>query len=374
MKIIHIITDFSNIYGAQKHTIECINNHLYKGYECKVITGKKGDASKVVEKLGVEVVELIELERTYNLFKDIKLVNKLTKTLKKDNPNLVISHSSKAGIISRIACYIAKIPNIFTVHGWAFEKGTPTIQRSIGWVLEFLVKYISDKYICVSNYTAQFGIKSLLLKKENVFVCAPMHNKLNIANTASNNTYFTVLMVAGFRYQKDHKTALLAIKKIIDTQQDIVKLILVGDGIGKQAIQQLATKLNINKNIEFVGETNDVATYYSNANLVILPTFYEGLPITLLEAAQCAKPIIATNVGGISEIVINNKNGYLINVKDDIALASSIQTIMTNKELALQMQQFSLQHYNNNFANNKCINTLNHIIQQSMATSKFTNK
>lgn len=370
MKIIHIITDFSNVYGAQKHTIECIKDHLINGYDCKVYTGKKGEASHQIEKLGVEVVEFAELERNYNLWNDVKLIKKIATQLKTDNPTIVISHSSKAGVISRVACYITKVPNIFTVHGWSFEKGTPFIQKKVGWILEYLVKYAADKYICVSNYTANFGIKSLHLKKQNVFVCAPMHNKLNTAIEQPTTNTFTILMVAGFRYQKDHKTALIALKKVIATCPN-VKLILVGDGIEKENIVALAKTLQIDNYIDFVGEINNVANYYNSSQLVILPTFYEGLPITLLEAAQCSKPMIATNVGGISEIIIDNKNGFLIKVKDTNALATHIKSLIDNKTLLLQMGNFSQQHYANHFSNTKNLAMLNSIISQCISSSKF---
>ena len=370
MKILHVITELDNMYGAQRHLVECVKDHIIKGHVCKVISGKTGIASAQLSKKGIEIICIPELRNSYFILNDVKAITKICKEIDDFIPDIVISHSSKAGIVARIACKIKKVPNIFTVHGWSFEKGTPLYQYITGYIIEYLMKGISDKYFCVSEHTASFGQKKIGIKRNKILVCPNVHEKRELASL-DNNIYHSVLMVAGFRKQKDHETAIKAIDKIVNTlKRNDIKLILIGDGPERKNIENLINQYKLSNYITLAGETTEIDKYYKSCDVVILPTHYEGLPIALIESIQNAKPIIATNVSGVSEIVQDGYNGNLIAENDFNALADLIVKYYDENRFN-EMGANALKVYSDKFSYESICIKMNNLIDNLSSNSIY---
>ena len=370
MRILHVITELDNMYGAQRHLVECVKDHIIKGHDCKVISGKTGIASELLSKQNIEIICISELKNSYFFINDLSAIKKIVAEINSYKPDIVISHSSKAGIITRIACRITKTPNLFTVHGWSFEKGTPFYQFLSGYVIEFLLKGISDKYFCVSEHTAAFGQKKIGIKRKKIVVCPNVHEKRTLS-IPDKNIYHTVLMVAGFRKQKDHLTAIKAMNKIVnDFNRKDIHLTFIGDGPERKSIENLIEQYNLYEFVHLAGETTDIDRYYRTCDLVILPTHYEGLPIALIEAIQNAKPIIATNVSGVSEIVVDGYNGNMIAENDYNALADLIIQYYDNNLFEIKGGN-ALNIYTNKYSYDSICERMNHIINNLAATSIY---
>ena len=363
------------MYGAQRHAVESVKDHLAHGHNCMVIAGEIGAASAMVEEMGVTVKQASFLKNSYNPITGSKAVNEIAAVIETFKPDLVISHSTIAGIVARVACYHKRVPNIFTVQGWPFEKGTRWHQRLAGLVIEYLLKPFSDSYYCVSHFTADYGIKTLGFKNTSrIYVGGNMHINMNGCPVPPCTIHKNVLMVAGLRGQKDHITALKALEKIV-TQNLVpgLQFTFLGDGPEKKKIENFIVQRNLQQHVIMAGETNNVTTYYDNADIVILPTYYEGLPLSLLEALQRAKPLIATNVGGNKEVILENVNGNTIRVEDDEALAKYIADYYTNHKIE-PYSAASRKMYNQNFSNEIISANLNNIINKAVETSVFKKK
>ena len=370
MKILHVITELDNVYGAQRHLVECVKNHVEMGHTCKVISGKTGVASELLSEKNIQIAYIPELQNSYLLINDIKAIKKIVYEINVFKPDIAISHSSKAGILTRIACRIKRIPNLFTVHGWSFEKGTPFYQCITGYILEYLLKGISDKYYCVSEHTAAFGHVKIGIKREKLLVCPNVHEKRSLS-VPDKKIYHTVLMVAGFRKQKDHPTAIRAMNKIVHIlNRKEIHLTLIGDGPERKNIEKMINQFNLQEYIHLAGETTVIDSFYKTCDIVILPTHYEGLPIALIEAIQNAKPIIATNVSGVSEIVINDYNGNLIAENDFNALADYINHYYDNKQFDVKGDN-ALKVYSEKFRYDSICAKMNDIINNLVATSIY---
>ncbi len=370
MRILHVITELDNMYGAQRHLVECVKDHIVKGHTCKIVAGKLGVASNQLSNFAVELSFVSELRNSYFFINDFKAINKIIAEIDSFNPDIVISHSSKAGIIARIACYKRNVPNLFTVHGWSFEKGTPTIQYLFGYTIEYLMKGISDKYFCVSEHTGAFGQSKIGIDKRKMLICPNIHERKALLSP-NKSIYHNVLMVAGFRKQKDHPTAIKAFNKIVNilNRRDI-NLILIGDGPERKRIINLLKHYNLGEFVTLAGETTEIDKYYKSSDLVILPTHYEGLPIALIEAMQYAKPIIATNVGGVSEIVQDGYNGNLIEENDFNTLADQIVRFYDNN-LFNEMGNNSLKVYSDKFSYESICVKMNEIINNLPSNSMY---
>lgn len=372
MRILHIITKLNEMYGAQRHAVESIKDHLAHGHTCMAIAGEVGYSSSILENVGVKVSKINSLKNSYNPITSAKAVRETTDIIKAFKPDLVISHSSIAGMIARIACYRQKIPNIFTVQGWPFEEGASLKQRIAGIITENILKPFSDQYLCVSNYTAKYGIKKLGFKNtDRIHVCGNMHIDKHEAVVLPFKINKNLLMVAGFRNQKDHLTAIRALKLVI-TRGKVpgLKLTFVGDGPKRKIIEDFIKEMKLDDAVVLAGQIEDVDTFYNDTDIVILPTFYEGLPLSLLEALQKAKPIIATNVGGINEMVFDNVNGNLLKVEDADSLANHIEDYYVNnklQELSAQAQKV----YAEKFSCKKISSDLNCIMEATLKNTVF---
>lgn len=360
------------MYGAQRHAAECIKNHINNGHTCMVMAGEVGTVSNMVEALGCKVYNNIYLKNTYNILSVIKAIKQTIQVLNDFKPDLVIAHSSQGGIVVRIACRIKKIPNIFTVHGWSFEIGTPWHQRFAGLVIEWLLKPVSDSYWCVSQYTADYGIKTLGLKNASrIYVCSNIHERKYINNTNPFKIYNNVLMVAGLRNQKDHTSAIKALAILIkENKLPDIHFTFVGEGPERKKIEQQIKKAGLEKYITLTGQVTNIEYYYETCDMVILPTYYEGLPLSLIEAIQYAKPVIATDVAGNKEIVHDGFNGNLIAVEDFAALAAHITDYYVNNKLEL-LSAHSKEVYNTYFSYDKISEQLNYIINDAVRNSVF---
>lgn len=362
------------MYGAQRHAVECMKNHLQNGYECLAIAGTEGGASNEVKRLGIKVIAVPTIQNAYNLFIDREAVASIRKIIQEFNPDLVISHSSKAGVLSRIACYQTKTPNIFTVHGWPFENGTPFLQKTVSLLIERLLIPFSDSYVCVSNFTKDFGLSKLPLNKSRVYACPNMHEKREEPLLENKKFKYNVLMVGGFRDQKDHLTALRALKIIVEENKlSNIHFTFVGDGPKRGVIEKFITDNKLSSFVSLAGETREIDTYYKDADIVILPTYYEGLPLSLIEALQNGLPVIATNTGGINEIVFDNENGNLIKVEDNVALASHITDYYLNNKiecLSANARRIYEKYYGYEILSER----LNGMLKMALNNSKFTKK
>lgn len=372
MKILHIITKFNEMYGAQRHAAECIKNHINNGHTCMVMAGEIGNVSSMVEAIGCKVSNNVYLRNTYNIFTVIKAITQTVDVLNTFKPDLVIAHSSQGGIVARIACYKNKVPNMFTVQGWIFERGTPWYQRFAGLLIEWGLKFISDSYWCVSQYTADYGIKMLGLKNtDRIYVCGNMHEKEDNNESKPFKVYNNVLMVAGFRTQKDHTSAIKALAIIIEENKlPHIHFTFVGEGPKRKKVEQQIKKASLEKYITLTGQVQNVEEYYETCDIVILPTYYEGLPLSLIEAVQKSKPVIATDVAGNKEIVHDGFNGNLIAVEDFAALAAYITDYYVNNKLEL-LSAHSKEVYSTYFTYDKISEQLNYIINDTVKKSVF---
>ena len=159
MKILFIITRADTIGGAQVHVKDLAKALQSIGHRVQVLTGEKGKFTDTLEKLSIEVISSSVLRRSIHLINDINAFIEIQKIIIKNAPDIVSLHSSKAGVVGRLACYFSnQKPCIFTAHGWAFTEGVPRLQQAIYKIVEKLIEPLASKIICVSEYDRTLGI------------------------------------------------------------------------------------------------------------------------------------------------------------------------------------------------------------------------
>jgi glycosyltransferase involved in cell wall biosynthesis len=346
-KILFVITKGHNIGGAQVYTLQLAKEFKNRGYWVEFVVGTKGFLTEKLQDEGIKFTHIKELSNTINPFINFLSVVKLYSFLKKSQPNLVSLNSSKAGFLGRIACFIAKTPAVFTVHGWSFTEGIDSNKKIIFSLFERMVKVMSSAWIVVSKFDYELGIKHNVCRKSDTYI---IHNGVDILDKEAVvgkavKNQLSIVVTARHDKQKDYFTIFEALQQV-----DNVKVYLLGDGPLFEYNKSLASKLNVSSKLTFVGFTSDVEKYLSEADIFLLITNWEGFPISILEAMNNKLPVIATNICGISEAVLDGVTGFLVTPKSADLLAAKINLLVNDFDLRQKMGQAGYLFLKNNFS------------------------
>ncbi|MBN2002165.1 MAG: glycosyltransferase family 4 protein [Anaerolineae bacterium] len=341
-RVLQLIT-LSELGGAQKVCAQLSEGLLSSGFEVSLACYPGGWLQEYLAPKGVEIVPLHNMRREIHPIKDGQTLWELYKILRHGNYQIVHCHSSKAGILGRWAAWFARVPTVFTAHGWAFSEGTPAGRRAIALWMERLAALAPGRVVCVSEYDYRLALKYALVDEKKLCV---VHNGIEdfpILFRAQPEAACTVhiIMVARFAMQKDFNTLIRAATHL---KGDFV-VDLVGDGPLWHESRALAASLNTGDKVVFWGARDNIPEMLAHSQIAVLASNWEGLPITLLEAMRAGLPVVATNVGGIPELVQDGVNGYLIPRGDDVLLAERLQVLLDSPAMRQNMGNQSRAHY-----------------------------
>lgn len=338
--LLYIITK-ADLGGAQENVLALIQA-FHQTYEVHLAIGNWGPLADRVYEMGIPIHLMPNLIRSINPLNDFYAIRECLQLLKKIQPDIIHTHSSKAGVIGRLAGYLSHIPTVFTAHGWGFTPGAPRIRRFIAFLAEKLLAQITHTLICVCEYDRQMALRlGVGTQRSLVTIRYGIPNvSTPIANPAQQPP--RAIMVARFNEQKDQVTLLKAIAKLSD---QTLHVDFVGSGPSLDSCKALAQSLGITNRVSFLGDRRDVAERLAQYQVFILSTHYEGLPISILEAMRAGLPIIATQVNGIPEEVAHEQTGLIVPRSNDQALASALDRLIHTPELRQKMGEAGRQKY-----------------------------
>lgn len=366
MKIIHIITKAER-GGAQVHVLGLIRYQLEQGHDVQLLCGTEGFLTEMARSAGARVTLCGEIIHPVRPLHDFLAIFKLRQRLRRLTPDIAHAHSSKAGMLVRIACWFERVPCVFTAHGWAFSEGTPVSRRILGQATEKLIARLGQPIITVSEYDRQLAIAKKVAKPEQLIT---IHNGMPDAPATSrekqNNDIKTLIMVARFANQKNPELLI----KSMPLLPKKVQCILVGDGPNLRRCQLLAKQLGIESQINFTGNSDCIPELLNSASIFVLLTHYEGLPLTIIEAMRARLPVIASNVGGISEQIQDGVTGYLVKRDAKPAEVAAIcQRLLDNPANLEVMGRAGRRHYQNHFSEEIMMNKIGVLYDQTIKTS-----
>jgi glycosyltransferase involved in cell wall biosynthesis len=348
--LLYVITK-AEFGGAQQNVYDLIAA-FRKSYTVHLATGCQGPLVENVAALGVPVHILPSLTRNIELWGDIKAVTECLTLIKAVKPSLIHAHSSKAGVIARVAGWISQVPVTFTAHGWGFTPGTPQFRRYLALYTERVMAAFSAQIICVSDSDRQLALDANVgTAKQLTTICYGIPNQA-VAMAQPDVEPPRLIMVARFNEQKDQATLLQSIAQIRDRS---FHLDLVGTGPSLSSCQALADSLGLTMQVSFLGDRADVPALLAQAQIFILSTHYEGLPISILEAMRAGLPVIATGVNGIPEEIEHGKTGLLVPRQDIKALATALESLIQSPEQRRCMGEAGRQRFLHEFTLDKMV-------------------
>jgi len=252
----------------------------------------------------------------------------LFRLCRRERPDIVHANSSKAGILGRVAAFLARVPiRIFTVHGWAFAAHRGLAGRLFLWA-ERLMRPLTTLAICVSENERAVGLAARTCSAQRTVV---VHNAVEAAPVSERGELpvTRVVSVGRFKYPKDFGTLIEAFAKL---DRPFVGQ-LVGDGPDRSTLEAATRRHNLSGRVEFLGERNDVPELLAGAEVFVLSSRSEGLPVSVLEAMSAQLPVIASAVGGVPELVVEGETGLLVPPGDIDALAHALERLLADGRL-----------------------------------------
>lgn len=349
-KILYVITK-AELGGAQVHLFDVLTEMTKRGYECEVAVGEDGELVDRLIASGIKIYYLENLVHKIKPIVDLKAVVELNNVIKSSNPDLIHLHSTKAGWIGRISALCMGKRVIFTAHGWCFTEGATKSRKKIGEVIEKFLIPMTNEIICVSEYDKNLAIKQGVAMEDDLTVVYNGVEYLTdlIDVKVENQDSFKAMMTARFANPKDQETVIQAFLEMPDDME----LYFVGDGPKLESCKKLSEQLNLSHRVHFLGQRNDVVALLSNMDVFVLSSHYEGLPISIIEAMSASLPIVASDVGGVKELVYDGKNGYLFQTGNVSELVLKLKLLDKTKALKLGQESFKL--YQENFTLEKCV-------------------
>ncbi|WP_192034457.1 glycosyltransferase [Halomonas sp. YLGW01] len=346
MKKIMVICTNADEAGAPRHVYSIVNG-LREKFVFVVVFGEEGPVAEKIRELGIDVYIVENLRSSINLSDDFRALKKIQRIFSLHKPDVVHCHSSKAAMLGRVIAWKNTVSAIYTVHGWGW-RGLGLIPRTLVFCIEYVLAKICSNvhYIYVSN-SVKSQAEGVLGIKE--YEGAVIYNGVRDLkhNSEPSSGPLKILMPARVCDAKNHAMIL----KVFNSLDFDSELWLCGAGTDsnefKETVADLAPKRV--SDIKLLGQRSDIEFLMSQADVVALISNYEALPLAIIEAMSAGKMVVATNVGGVSELVANDDNGILVENNDFSSLVNAFAR-SSSLELRVKMGERSRMAYLNNFS------------------------
>ena len=333
MRIAYLITHAESVGGAQVHVRDLSTSLCEQGHKVAILTSDSSSSVEYFRGHGAQVIGIPGLKRRLSFFAEATVLSAIKKVLHEWRPDILSTHSSKAGILGRMAAKKLGIPAVFTAHGWAFADGVPEPQRTIYTVVERRAARASAAIIAVSEADAALAVARNVARPPKLHV---IHNGMPNRELPSphqildSGDIVRICIVARFAPQKDHALLLDALAELEELPWI---LSLVGTGPGREAVERRVANLGMNSRVIFHGQVPDAKPYLDESHIYALVSNWEGFPRSILEAMRSGLPIIASDVGGVRESVLHNETGILVPRGDRVALVEAFRKLIEDGEL-----------------------------------------
>lgn len=357
LKILHPITRLI-IGGAQENTMLTADYHSHLPefagkYEVDVVsgpqTGPEGSLIEEVRQRGIKLTIMPELRREVSPANDLKAVWKLRQMMIDGKYDIVHTHSSKAGVLGRVAARWAGVPlSVHTVHGWSFHEHMSPSKKNFYVALEKIGYRNGDAMIAVSPKDIDKGLAEGIGRREDYTLirsgieldrfgqvspatAADMRQTLGIPADA-----LVIGSVTRLSAQKDPLTLIDALAGIHQARPDTWSVI-VGDGALRPQVEAKITNYGLSGRILLTGLRRDVPEIMATFDLFVLSSLWEGLPRVLPQAMATGLPIVCTRADGSAEAVIDGESGFLVEPQSSEQIAEKAILLIDDSQLRQEM-------------------------------------
>jgi len=350
IRVCHIITkmvyggaSFGTLSLAEKLSPNLFQNTII----CGAQSNDEGNLLEVVSDSNLSIIVLPEMIREINPIKDVKTFFRLTHLIRRNKYRIIHTHGSKAGVIGRLAAAVGRVPAVlYTVHGWGL-KAAPLFIREMFRFIESILATITtrilfqteadmkeaslygvgtkDQYILVGN-----GIDLSPFFKYDTKRAKEIRKELKLYKKRVVGT------VGRVSPAKNPAGFINIARELLKERKDVIFL-FAGGGEMLNEMREQVINLHLENDIIFLGVRKDIPELLSNFDIFILPSLWEGMPRSVIEALALSKPVIAHRVGGLEEIIKDGENGLIISLNQTAEFAKGINFLLENPTICSKM-------------------------------------
>lgn len=337
-KIVHVTQSNGGVEEYLKMFFKYSNDKEYQMF--LIASEEYRNSAPLFKAMGVKVY-LVNMKREIGK-DDFKVALEIYKILKIVKPDLVYSHSSKAGAVTRPIATILRIKNIYNPHGWAFDMDVSNKKKFLYKNIEKVLAGFTQKIIAISEYEKEIAIKNKIAKENKIVVIENAIDFNKYSQIKCNKSKKELVgwedntrvigMVARITAQKSPETFVKMAELLIKDYDD-VRFLLVGDGDKREEIEAYIKKKNISDKFYITGWTNNVEEYLSILDIAVLTSKWEGFGLVIPEYMAAQKPIVASAVGGIKNIIEDEKDGFLVENLNEMKFYNKVKKILESSKI-----------------------------------------
>jgi len=365
-KILYVITK-SNFGGAQRYVYDMATRLPKKDCTVAVAFGGDGILKTKLEDAKIRSISIPALGRDVRPLSDIRAFFSLLRIIVREKPDILHLNSSKIGIMGGIAGRMARVQKIiFTAHGWAFTEDRAFLSRMIIKLLQWFTIILTHTTIAVSQETAD-QINDMRLARKKIRVIyngrSPIRfmarekaraELLSAQNQKLDKKTLWIGTIAELHRNKGVRYAIRAMAMLAkDKPNTPFVFVIIGEGEERARLEKLIKEEDLTEKVFLVGFQENAPQLMKAFDVFVLPSIKEGLPYTLVEAGMARLPVVASQVGGIPEVIEDMRSGILVQPKKPSELASAFIFLTEKKTQAKDLgktlservkKQFSPQH------------------------------
>jgi len=347
IRVLHIITRLEP-GGAQRNTLYTVEHLDRSEFEAALAWGPGDPLDEAAERIADLRLEPVrELARPVSPRRDLAALGRIRQVLRDVEPQIVHTHSSKAGILGRLAARLERVPVVIhTIHGYGFTPMQPAPVRALFIAVEKIVGRWTDHFIAVSEQNLRLGIDLGLFGPERASVIrsgielgrfretrdvGELRRRIGVPSGAP-----LVTQVGNFKAQKA-PLDFVRMAAVVARELPETWFVMVGDGRLRPAAEELARELGVADRMVFSGWWEDVPGLLAATQVSVLSSRHEGLPRAVVESLAAGVPVVATAVDGTVEVVQDGINGRLVEPGDVAGLARGVSELLRDSDLRRRM-------------------------------------
>ena len=328
-RLLYLVT-LAEVGGAQSYVRDLLAA-AEQEFDVTVAAYGEGPLREACAARGIPFVPLRHVRRDISFPRDLVGLVELVRLFRRIRPDIVHLNSSKAGVLGRIAGTLARVPVIvFTAHGWAF-KAAGGLRSTLYLWSDRLVRPLTTMTICVSEIERGAGITAQTCSADrSTVITNAVDVDAALPHTPGGGDRVEIVSVGRLAQPKDFPGLIAAATQLAPGSAHIR---ILGDGPQRPELETQIARHNLDDTVELVGEVADVRPYLATADIFVLSTHSEGMPIAVLEAMAANLPVVTTNVSGLHEVVLHEQTGLLTAADDPHALAEALTRLIDDPDL-----------------------------------------
>lgn len=369
-----------------------LTKYMAPEFETMLVVGEREDherdASFVTDRLGIKPVFIPEMGRSVDPRKDFKAYQRMKKLIAEFKPDIVHSHAAKPGAIGRMAAKAMKVPVVVhTYHGHVFHSYFHPLKTKLFINIERALARRTDAIVAISEQQKKELADDFKIAPPGKFRVIPLGldlDRFGIEREEKRKLFrsafgidddVVVLTITGRLVPiKNHELFLTGIRHLLQNCSRKIKAFVVGDGETRLLLEAKCREMGIEFGTEkdgashhpllFTSWREDIDCINAGSDIIVLTSFNEGTPVSLIEAQAAGKPVVSTRVGGIGDVVKENESGLLSDINDTDAFCSNLLKLTEDEALRCKFGQVGERYVTTRYSYQRLVNDMAALYQE----------